>query len=72
MISTFYSSAVNQPIKVVLLDGEKARQLEIERLRAEHKADFDRIEEEMPDLDELLSICIEPPREWLDERWPKP
>jgi hypothetical protein len=59
----------NRISKVVVLGQEQARQQEIDRMRAEHQAEFDKIEEEMPELDELLSICTEPPHEWLEERW---
>lgn len=68
IVSTFHSHGVNQPIKCVSLDREHVRQMEIERLRAERQSDFERIDSMTPDLDELLSMTIEPPREWLDER----
>ncbi|HVA46243.1 MAG TPA: hypothetical protein VNH11_07710 [Pirellulales bacterium] len=45
---------------------ERSRQQEIDDLRAEHQEEFDRIEEIMPELDELLSLSVEPPRELLD------
>lgn len=61
---------VNVAPDPIAKNAEQIRQREIDHLRAEHQADFDRIESEMPALDELLSICSEPPpREWLDERW---
>lgn len=47
---------------------EHARQHEIEALRAQYQEQFDRIEVKTPGLDELLSMTVEPPSEWLNER----
>lgn len=49
-------------------ENDHARQREIEHLRAQYQEQFDRIEGKTPDLDELLSMTVEPPREWLNER----
>jgi hypothetical protein len=45
-----------------------ARQQEIEALRAQYLEQFERIEVKTPGLDELLSMTVDPPSEWLNER----
>lgn len=50
------------------LDAERTRQQEIEQLRAPHQEQFDLIDGKTPSLDELLSMTVEPPHEWLNER----
>lgn len=48
---------------------DQANQREIEDLRAQRQAEFDRIEGLMPSPDEMQSLSIEPPHELLHEDW---
>jgi hypothetical protein len=54
--------------RAILPEIDHARQQEIADLRAQYQEQFDRIEGKTPNLDELLSMTVEPPHEWLNER----
>jgi len=50
-------------------ERERARQEEIENLRAQHQAEFERVKGIMPSLEELRALSVEPSQELLDDEW---